>query len=143
MNRRDWQKDWQRLNAYLDDAPEANPDFPYFAANALPYWLQRVKILEAENEELRADRNLEKQMRKRQDNYCAELEKQLVTWKKVAQTLHQQLLYESRKFGFTVLANLEDLAKEIKRYLDEVSIEQFEEDLRKAGIERCPNIEEE
>lgn len=47
MSKRDWEKDWQRLNEYLD-AEEPNFDFPYFAANALPYWMERVKELEAQ-----------------------------------------------------------------------------------------------
>jgi hypothetical protein len=145
MSERDWQKDWEMLLRICGTQPSLDDDFLRQMGEillSLHYWLWRVRELEVEVEELRADRTLEKQMRKRQDNYCAELEEQLAVWKMVAQRLHQQLLYESRKFYFTVPADLDELAKEIERYLDEVSIEQFEEDLRKAGIEKCPDVEE-
>lgn len=148
MSKRDWQLDWWSVISYdALDCPKPGTEKEWFEKwlqqrAALQYWLQRVRELEAEVEELCADRNLEKQMRKRQDNRCAELEEQLAVWKTVAQILHQQLLYESRKFYFTVPADLDELAKVIERYLDEVSIEQFEEDLRKAGIEKCPDVEE-
>jgi hypothetical protein len=42
MLNRDWQRDWEHLNAYLEEE-ELNPDFPCFAANALSHWLETVK----------------------------------------------------------------------------------------------------
>lgn len=122
----------EHLRLYIDEALHPEND----------RLRKQVRKLKTKIEELRHDRTLEKQMRKRQDNRCTELEEQLAVWKMVALRLHQQLLYESRKFYFTVPADLDELAKEIERYLDEVSIEQFEEDLRKAGIEKCPDVEE-
>lgn len=42
---RSWDKDWERLNEFLD-MEEGSFDFPEFAANVLPYWMGRVRKLE-------------------------------------------------------------------------------------------------
>ena len=54
VSKRDWQADWKELNTYLD-AEDLDPDFPYFAANALPYWMDKAKKLETKVKELETE----------------------------------------------------------------------------------------